>query len=387
MKDRIWEAIKMQNRWKNPKTIPRESTEEAMKLMKRPEAIYIYGPRRAGKSTVCWQMIERLKAGCLYINLEDPALIPELEIDIFDGALKRYRKENGVGVRYLFLDEVQNVDGWERWVRLRVDRKDVKIVVTGSSAKLLSSEFATSLTGRGLGVKILPFSYREYRKAKPKATLTDYMDTGGYPAVVLEKNKAIARKLLEEYFDATISKDISSRHEVRDVRGLRLVAAYVLTNSTKPISLNSLRSMTGLSFDSLRAYLTYLEDAFLVFEVSSFSYSQKEAMQKPRKFYAYDTGLASVVAKRFSPDLGRIVENVVGIELVRRGYRPMYSRNGADIDFIFMEGIRPHALNVCWTKDMPAREMQSLEKFSEKNKNAKMRMLAGKKEIEDWLQS
>jgi predicted AAA+ superfamily ATPase len=270
-------------------------------------------------------------------------------------------------------------------VRAATDKKTPKVFVTGSSAKLLSSEFATSLGGRGLGFLVLPFSWPEFRQARPKARLEDFLQTGGYPAVVLEKNGEKRLRLLEEYFETAILKDIASRYDVRDVPALRALAVWVLTNSSKPLSYNSLRALTGLSFDAIRLYLSYLEDAFLAFQVPAFSYSLKKAMEKPRKYYAYDTGLAAAVSKSFSPDLGRKAENAVAVELVRRRFEPQYYKNGADVDFVVREGTASLGIAVCWEKDAPKREQEGLETFSKEVKNSKVQALFGPEQIGRWL--
>lgn len=392
MEERIWKTIESWNYWdRKPETgIPRDITEEAKKMLHGPEAIYFYGPRRAGKTTVCMQLLSFLadrhgKHSCLYANFEEPSFSGSLSTAFLDDIMAEFSRAFGRKPAYIFLDEVQNVPGWEKWVRANVDKKAFKIFVTGSSAKLLSSEFSSSLGGRGLGFLVLPFSFKEFRKAHPKASLKGYLDVGGYPAVLLEKNPEKRVRMLEEYFDSAITRDISARYDVRDVPTLRTLAVYVLTNSGKLFSYNKLRAMTGLSFDAIKTYLSYLEDAFIAFQVPAFSYSLKKALEKPRRYYAYDTGLQTAISKSFSSDFGRRAENAVAIELLREGKEPQYYSNDFEVDFVVKDGLGLTAINVCAADEAPGRESSSLERFSKEHKTAKMLLLNGEKRIAEWL--
>jgi len=392
MDDAIWHAVCRKNFWVNkPKIgIPRDVAARALSLMGGPEATYFYGPRRAGKTTVCYQLISALSKkhgahSCLYLNFEEPAFIGQLSIGLISDIVERHTQEFEKPPKYVFLDEAQNIPGWEKWVRSEVDAEEIKPIVTGSSAKLLSSEFATSLGGRGLGFLTLPFSFSEYKRAVRGASLPDYLHIGGYPAVVLEKNPDRRALLLEEYFESTISRDIAARYAVRDLATLRTIAAYVLSNSGKPLSYNGMRALTGLSFDTIRLYLSYLEDAYLAFQSQHFSYSMKKAMEKPRKYYAYDTGLQEAISRSFSPDFGRRAENAVAIELVRRGFSPQYYSNGFEVDFVVKKGLSPHAINVCVDETPPQREMKALSEFAKLHRKASTRLISGKKGISDWL--
>lgn len=392
MEERIWKTIESWNYWarKPEPGIPRDVTEKAKEMLHGPDAVYFYGPRRSGKTTVCLQILSFLadkhgKHSCLYVNFEEPSFSGLLSTSFLDEIMAEFARAFDKKPQYVFLDEIQNVPGWEKWVRANVDKKTFKIFVTGSSAKLLSSEFSTTLGGRGLGFLVLPFSFKEFRKAHPKASLEDYLEIGGYPAVVLEKNPEKRTRMLEEYFDGAITRDISARYEVRDVPTLRTLAVYVITNSGKLFSYNKLRAMTGLSFDAIKTYLSYLEDAFIAFHVPAFSYSLKKAMEKPRRYYAYDTGLQAAISKSFSSDFGRRTENAVAIELLRKGKEIQYYSNDFEVDFIVKDGLELTAINVCAAEEAPARESSSLERFSKEHKTKKTLLLCGGKRISQWL--
>ncbi len=390
--DRLWKVVESWNYWRRDfeKTILREVTPEVLKYIDRPEAIYLYGPRRAGKTTVCLQLMEVLskkhgKHSCLYVNFEEPAFASKLYLDFLTDLVQMHVAAFGKPPQFVFFDEVQNVAQWERFVRVAVDNKKFKVIVTGSSAKLLSSEFATSLGGRGFGFLVLPFSFLEFKKAS-NGNFSSYLETGGYPAVVLEKNKERQLRLLQEYFESTITRDIAARYAVRDVPTLRTLAIYVLTNSCKKFSYNKLCQLTGLSFDTIKLYLSYIEDAFLAFQVPFFSYSMKKGLEHPRKYYAFDTGLAAAVSKSFSPDIGRKVENSVAIELIRRGKEVQYYSNKFEVDFVVKNGLATSAINVCFAASPPAREQAALEEFSKQFKPKEAFLLKGEREIMKWLE-
>lgn len=393
MEKRLWNAVEARNYWnREPEaSILREVTKKALPLTGGFEALYFFGPRRAGKTTVCLQLLSALsrrsgKRSCLYINFEEPAFGGRLDAELLEEIFEEFARRFGCEPVYVFLDEVQGVMGWEKWVRSAVDRKRCHVFVTGSSSKLLSSEFASTLSGRGIGFKVMPFSWREYRSAVPRATFDGYLSTGGYPAVVLEKNKEKQMRLLEEYFESAIARDIAGRHDVRDVQGLKSLAVFVLTNPGGLVSLHKLRPATGLSYDSLRQYLSYLEEAFLVFAVPHFSYSLKQAMAEPRKYYACDTGLQLAVSKSFSPDRGKSYENAVAISLFRENKDTYYYRgDSADIDFVVKEGARITAMNVCSSPDAPARERRSLDVFTAAHPHSPGILLAGESSVSAWL--
>ncbi len=393
MNDRMWKIIEARNYWHRPfeATFPREITLKVLEYSSGSEAIYLFGPRQAGKTTVCLQAMQALSKkhgseSCLYVNFEEPAFSSMLNTEFLGWIVEKYSEVFRQQPKFVFFDEIQNVPEWEKFVRTIVDQKKFKIFVTGSSAKLLSSEFATSLGGRGLGFLVLPFSFREFKEVgAKKLSLADYLETGGYPAVVLEKNKEKRARLLEEYFETAIARDIAARYQIRDLKTLRTLAVYLLTNSGNKFTYNKLRALTGLSFETIKLYLSYLQDAFIAFEVPFFSYSMKKELEQPRKHYAYDTGLQAVISKSFSPDLGRRAENAVAIELIRREKEVQYYSNKYEVDFVVKEGLAVNAINVCYAVTAPKRETKAIAEFSEQFKPKSATLLKGEKEISEWL--
>lgn len=355
------------------RTFERDIEKEILPYVDNRNAVFLFGPRRAGKSTVAMRLLEKMPKSTVtrYVNLEDPELSGELDTALLD-EFARGLKRNDVVV----FDEVQLVEGWEKWVRRAVDTRQCRVIVTGSSAKLLSSEFASSLGGRGIGFQVLPLSYSEFAGVHGK-NLVEYFKLGGYPEVVLNPEKK--DKLLESYFELALIKDIIGRHAVRDANALRSLAFLLLTNSGKETSLRKMRSVLGLSYDTIREFVGYLEESFLVFQVPFFSYSLADSLTRPRKVYAWDLGMQQYASKSFSGDSGRLAECAVAIELKRRQNEIYYWKGKREIDFVAKQKNEIKPINVCYSKSLPKREFEGLrEFFAEKNINKAQVLYLGK---------
>jgi len=375
------------------KTYKRDVEDEILPYISSKNVVFLFGPRRAGKSVVARRLLERMpkNAKARYVNLEDPKLLNSLNVDLMESFAEGLKTKDTI-----VFDEVQLISGWEKWVRKAVDTRQCQIIVTGSSAKLLSGEFATALGGRGIGFQILPFSFKEFHRITKKG-LEEYLKTGGYPEVVLNPGKK--EKLLESYFELALIKDIITRYKIRDSAALRNLAFYLLTNSGKQVSLKKIRNALGLSYDTIRQFLECLETAFLIFQVPFFSYSMKESLTRPRKVYAFDLGMQQYASKSFTDDKGRLAEAAIAIELKRRKYETYYWKNTKEVDFIAKKKTKVKPINVCYSKRLPEREQESLIEFCKKTKTRKATILCtGKEEksrienieietknIQDWL--
>ncbi len=351
------------------KTYKRTVEDQILPYISNKNVVFLYGPRRAGKSVTARRLLEKLSKNSKtrYVNLEDPKLLNLLNTGLMDSFAE------GLGAKdTIVFDEVQLVTGWEKWVRKAVDTRQCQIIVTGSSAKLLSGEFATSLGGRGIGFQILPFSFEEFHRITKKS-FEEFLKIGGYPEVVLNPNKK--EKLLESYFELALIKDVITRYKIRDSAALRNLAFYLLTNSGKQVSLKRIRNTFGLSYDTIRQFLEYLEAAFLVFQTPFFSYSMNKSLAKARKIYAFDLGMQQYASKSFTEDKGRLAEAVVAIELKRRNYEIYYWKNIKEVDFIAKKKTKISPINVCYSKKLPKREQESLIKFCKKIKTKKATIL------------
>lgn len=345
----ILDALARWNRWGAsplPGGSPRRITLKVLPFLDGPEVLTLVGPRRAGKTTVMFQILDALeqagveREACLHVNLEEPALAPDLGIDLLERLYRRYRVEiRPKGRVYLFLDEIQRVEGWERWVRARNESEDVKIFLTGSSATLMSREIATLLTGRHLSFRVFPLDFAEMLAfrgiAVPKGNLPagpelqnalqQYLRWGGYPEVVLAKSDTIREALLKQYFDDVLFKDIAIRHQVRDLWTLRVLAVHLLGATASLVSLQRLANLFGISLDLVRTYCSHLEEAFLVSFLPFYSLKTAERVRRPRKVHAVDNGLRNALCLSPSADRGRLAESAVYQQLWRE----------ADVDTLF----------------------------------------------------
>ena len=329
------------------------------------EVVDIVGPRRSGKSSIMKIIIQRLKpaGNFLYINFEDPYFIDHNIPQVIEELVETYKEYYQAKLTYLFFDEVQNIASWEKAVRKLRDSGEYKIFISGSSSTLLSSELASLLSGRHLSYQILPLSYAEYLDfqgitmqgkkdiiLKEKTLLrhfSEYLDWGGFPAVVLSKKQ----ELLKQYYLDIIQKDIVKRHEIREKAVLEKMGVYLLTNSAKTISVSAIKNLYSISHELASTYLEYFKDAFLVFEVPQFSYSVKTQQKALKKIYAVDTGLANTISFRFSQDKGRILETCVFLALKQQGKEMYYykTKSGKEVDFLIKEdNNKVQLLQVAW---------------------------------------
>lgn len=317
--------------------------------MKGKEVIDIVGPRRSGKSSVLKLLIGRLpkNAHWMYINFEDPFFVENHSPYVIEELIETYEAYFGSPLRYLFLDEIQNIDRWETVVRKLRDSGRYKVVVTGSSSKLLSGELASLLSGRHLSYRLLPLSFREYLSFIGETNVTrkdllvrdkvflkhfqSYLTTGGFPEIVLTRNG----ELLKQYYDDILQRDIVNRYDVREKEILKNMGVFLMNNAAKIVSIGALKKQYDISYQLASAYLGYFEEAFLVFEIPQFSYSVKSQQRSLKKLFAVDTGLAAAVSFRFSEERGRMLENAVFLHAIRQGATVWYIKTAtSEIDFV-----------------------------------------------------
>ena len=318
--------------------IKRDRLDKVKEFIDVRHAIVITGIRRSGKSVFLSQIINNFYDKYYYVNFEDERLA-DFNLSDFNKLYETCLEIFG-STKVFFLDEVQNISGWEKWVR-RMYEDNFKFFITGSNAKLLSRELATLLTGRHLQFSIYPFSFGEFLKFqgldfdKNDIYLTEkraiilrhfskYLKTGGFP----EYLKYQKIEILQEYFNNIIDRDIVERYKVSNIKQIKELARYLITNTGNLTTYNKLKKLTELkSVNTVIKYLSYLENAYILFKVPYFSYSLKKQIMNPFKVYAIDAGLRGAVSFTFSRDIGRIYETVVAIELKRRNEEIYYWKN------------------------------------------------------------
>lgn len=368
------------------------------KLLAMSEIVALIGVRRSGKSTLILQLIEELitngvrPQNTLYINFEEPNFSDNLNAQFLDKIFDAYLEFfNPKGKVYLFLDEVQLVKDWERFAAALYDRKaNVKIFVTGSSAKLLKSEISTLLSGRYVSEIIYPLSFAEFldfkkekyspliKKPKLYNYLREYVEFGGFPKIVIEKEKYGKKILLVEYFNSILERDILLRYKIKNEKDIKEIANFSLTNVASKISTYKIEKDFGISNPNTRRYFEYFEEAFLLQFIPFFSYSVKKQIYNPEKVYSIDTGLRNAVSFKFSEDIGKLLENIVLLEFLRKKEVPYYWEGNGEIDFVFRRGHRVSKLvNVCYSLNAQslAREIKSLEEGLSVFKNTKAELI------------
>lgn len=318
------------------------------KICSLKEIVVFTGVRRCGKSflmRLVWQQLRQQKNvpvnNFLYVNFEDEKLFG-FNADQFDDLLASFYVSYNPDLEkkiYLFFDEIQIIPGWDKFLHRLAEDERYKIFVTGSNATLLSKEISTALTGRNVQITVFPLSFLEYvkffekrtvdlsrpltvvEKAKISRLFQQYEQSGGFPEVVLQK----FRLLLQDYFKNIIYRDIVLRRHIRYEASLREVVAFVINNIGVPVSLNNVAKMTGVkNLMTVKNYLSYLGDSFLFFSLPRFSYSIKQQIYNPDKFYLVDSGLYYEVSSSAGENRGRILENLVFLELQRRKFNVFY---------------------------------------------------------------
>ncbi len=322
-------------------------------------AVIITGIRRCGKSTVLQQMMSVTEEPSIFINFEDPRLIG---FDLGDlNRLNEIAEETGVKVYYF--DEIQSVTNWENFVRFRLD-EGYRVFITGSNASMLSKELGTKLTGRHVLRELFPFSYSEYlrfmnRSASPESA-SDYMQTGGFP----EYLKTGLSEILEQSFNDIIIKDIAVRYNIRNTITLRQMALWLVSNTGKKTSGNSLgKALQIASSSTVMEYLSCFSDTYMFFLIPRFSHSLKVQAVNHKKIYCIDNGFITTNSMSFSEDKGRLLENMVMMELRRESSEIYYFSEKYECDFVVFKNNKLQSLiQVCLQIDESnlAREVAGL---------------------------
>lgn len=357
--------------WQRDTGVERAQLQQARQAAALPHAVIISGLRRVGKSTLLAQIAHQLGESVFYyVNFEDERFLG-FQIDdvnfLYGQLLELF------GERQIFiLDEVQNIQGWEQFVRRFIDM-GFKFYITGSNASLLSRELGSRLTGRYLPIELFPFSFAEFlhfrghalptrpllttvERASLQRQLDDYLRRGGIP----DPLKYPELPLLRTLYDDVIYRDIATRYQITEVSALKELAYYLISNPTTTISFNKLKERFQLgSVNTLKNYVDYLENSWLLFTINVYDYSVKRQQIAPKKVYPIDTGLANAIGFTFSPNRGRLLETLVFLAL-RRQTREVYyitTPAGYEIDFYLPE--RGALIQVC--QDLQVAETRTRE--------------------------
>ena len=367
--------------------VRREIQDQIANYIPQREILIITGVRRSGKSSLmkllCDDLLSRedvLENDILYLNFEDERFIPFTFHD-FELLYETFIElENPKGRIYLFLDEIQNISGWEKWLNRLYEFENVKIFVTGSNASLMSSEISTALTGRNRQIVTWPFSLREFltmkkviidgkslykrqKKVEIKRVFGKYLELGGFPEVL----KTGDPTLLEQYYKDIIYRDVIARHGIKNIKAVKELTLFLAANPGTIQSYKNMQRIIGVrSQNTVKNYLEALNDVYLFFSMDLFDYSLKRQIYNPSKIYCIDVALSNSISFKFSRNMGHIYENLVFLELLRRGKELYYwkSQKGREVDFVIKDGLDiTEAIQVCYSLEderTRQREMRAL---------------------------
>ena len=358
--------------------LTRRSNQDTEMLLSSRLIKLITGPRRVGKSTQALLMLRNRNFA--YLNFDSQQLLDAWDADL----VMRMLDDVYPGYEYLLLDEVQNLEAWDLWVS-ELYRLGKNLVITGSNAKMLSSEMATALTGKYLKVEMLPFSLEEFfdwnkldlgklnpeQQADASALMDDYLRNGGYPEVVASRQ--LTRTYLDTLFDSIVWKDVAKRHSVRNVTDLNDLALYLVSNFCNPVSANELTEELGFSsVNTTKKFMDYLHEPYLFYYLPRYNNKLKLMKKAPRKVYVVDNGFVAAKAFSLSENLGRLLENQVFVELLRQGYdtdKTMFyyrSRNDKEMDFVLRKGTHIEQLvQVCYDMSNAKTEKREVDSLIE----------------------
>jgi len=377
--------------------IERTKMKDAIKWLDSDLIKVVLGPRRAGKSVFSLMLLKDRPFA--YFNFDDEAVSE----DTFncDELLQKLYAAYGK-TKYILFDEIQNLANWELFVS-RLHREGYNLVLTGSNANLLSRELSTALTGRHIPIEILPFDFKEYLRAKQfefssnqlhlpekKGRLLNLLDqyllSGGYPEIAVKDLEP--KEYLAILFDSLLFKDVIKRHKIRFSEQIDDLGSYLISNVSNQYSLRKLTRVLGFkSGVTLEKYAKYLIEAYIMFLLHRYSYKAGERLRSPKKTYAVDNGFISAKAVQHSPDTGKLLENLMFVELVKRGYAPnrelfyYQTRNAREVDFVLKKGTEiVELIQVAYDLDSSDTKQQEIIALIEASQELK----AGKLTVITW---
>ena len=337
--------------WQRDPGIQREKLKDVQKASALPHAVILSGLRRVGKSTLLAQFAHTLgKEAYYYLNFEDDRFIgfqARDANDLYQTLIEIF------GERKIFIiDEIQNVDGWEHFIRRFIDL-GFKFYISGSNAALLSRELGTRLTGRHIPIELFPFSFREFlffrgetevksqqlstiEKGRLSAALDTYLQQGG----IADALKYPELPILKTLYDDVLFRDIATRYGLENVQALKELGLFLMSNPAGLVSFNKIKEHLRLgSVNTVTNYIEYLEDSWLLFTTRIYDFSVKRQQVLPKKIYGIDTGLVNAIGFHFSPNTGKLLENLIFLELRRQSKEIFYltTQNGFEIDFYLPE--------------------------------------------------
>jgi len=378
------------------KGIKRDKLNEVIPWIKRKEIISITGVRRSGKTTLMFEIIEHLikkeqipSKNIFFIKADDDRIDTDR---LIDNALDEYYQlKNPESKIFVFIDEIQEIDKWQKTLKRIYDLKEnIKLFISGSNASVIKEELSTLLSGRCAYFEVFPFNFNEFLKSKGLSIesereiikqknkirhfLLEYLNGGGFPEVVLEDNTKTKKELIGYYFDSIFYRDIIKRRKIRNPQKLEKLVKYYLQNISNLANFTKIAKLLELTTDSVVEYTKALEDAYLIFNINLFEFSYKKQIVNPKKIYSVDIGIRNNIGFKFSEDIGRIYENIVFLQLRRKYKEIFYYKGKNECDFIIKKGKILDTIQVCYnlsnekTKEREIKGLlEAMDKFKIKN--------------------
>ena len=361
------------------------SQEDELKIVSK-EMVMVSGIRRSGKTSLLNLYYHYLskkfkinKNNILFINFEDERFV-NFAVEDFDNLYQSFIELfDPKGTKYFFLDEIQHMESWQKWVNRLYELEDIKIFITASNASLLKEDVSVSLTGRHRSVKNHCFSFAEYavlkrvrfekealyidkQQAKLNRLLEQYFDLGGFPEALINHDIQI----VDQYYKDIVYRDIIARYKIRNIKEIKELAVYLISNTGNQNSYDSLRKLIGATnTTTIKNYISALEDVYLIHALPLFDYSIKKQIYNANKYYVTDIGFYHAVGFSFSPDVDRLLENIVLLDLLRQSEDVYYWRSakGHEVDFVIQNKKKiSQAIQVCYhlNTENTDREIRSL---------------------------
>ena len=361
-------------------TVKRDILDDILHWFKDNRVMILTGIRRCGKSTILKQIMKNKDNYC-YVNFEDERFL-DFKAQDFEKLNEILIEIYGPPMIYFF-DEIQNIEKFETFVR-RLQDEGKKVVITGSNASLLSKEFGTRLTGRYKPFEVFPFSFLEYirfkgielekewmhkatKRVEIKKLFNEYLELGGFPEYLKTQDK----EYIKNIFENILYRDVIARYSVKKHKIINELISILATNVSSTFTYNSIKNILNLANSiTVKEYISYLSNSYFFFEVSRFDFSLKRSLNSPKKIYIIDPAFNQIIGFNFSANSGKNLENMVFIELKRRGKEIYYFANRGECDFLIKEGNKiVQAIQVCYVLNDSNRERElngllaSMEEF------------------------
>ncbi|MDX1571868.1 MAG: ATP-binding protein [Xanthomonadales bacterium] len=351
-------------------------------------ALVVQGVRRCGKSTLMQQLVDRYRLDrnrCLFVNFEDPRLSHRLSHETLTDLAAIFRADrSNEGPLHFFLDEIQWVDGWQRWLRAQLDKpENDTYVISGSNARLLSGELGSALTGRHLTVELFPLDFEELGMLRPNLDFEDWLYLGGFPEPAKLDDGDM---LLRQYLHDIVERDVRERIGGRSNLAIRQLVQGVFESAGSELSLRRIAGSLGIAVETAASWLEACQNAYLLFACPWFAWSERKRARRNVKYYPVDTGLRRVSITPGGADRSKALECATHLELRKRFDDVFYWRGKGEVDFVVLRGRNAVPIQVSWDEPKD-RHHRALESFYEDHPRAEEAVIVTAESFHEALDS